>query len=344
MKEFMKNTVLMGNTLYDYALAICTFIAVIVAVTIVQRLIISRINKYFPDTEEVIDLSDILHSFKRRLLPITYFVAVYSATYFLKLPAIFTKIVDKVIIIFVAVFVILFVTDTVRILCLMPKKSGVKIPGGMISIFQAIAWIMGILFIFANLGYNVSSFITGLGIGGVAIALASPAILGDLFNYFVIIFDKPFGIGDTIQIDSMQGTVEYIGVKSTRIRSITGEQLLISNTDLTKSRLQNFKNMKKRRNLSVIGVEYSTSPDKLKMLPEIMKKAVQSVPETEFSRVHFSEFGASSLNFELAYFVLSSDYSKYIDTVQKVNYAIFDALSAEGIAFAFPSQTIYIAK
>ena len=332
-----------GNTVGDYAIALAVFIIVIIAVTIIQRIIISKVNKHFPDTEDI-TISDILHSFNRRLLPVTYFLAVYSAMSYLTMPPIVTKFIDKAIIIFVSVFVIFFITDSVRILCSIPRKSGLKIPAGMISIFQAIVWIMGILFIFANLGYNVSTFITGLGIGGVAVALASQAILGDLFNYFVILFDKPFQKGDTIQVDTMQGTVEYVGVKSTRIRSVTGEQLLISNTDLTKSRLQNFKNMLKRRNLTVIGVEYATAPDKLKQLPNLIKKAVESVEGTEFSRVHFSEFGASSLNFELAYFVLSSDYSVYIDTVQKVNYAIFDALNEEGVSFAFPSQTIYMAK
>ncbi len=344
MLDFMRDSKHFGNALMDYAIALLVFVVVVLVITVIQRVIVSRINRTDPNSEKI-RLSNVLQSFKKRLLPITYTIAVYAAMSVLKVPAVVSKAVDKAIIVFISVFTILFITDCIRIFSVAVKKGGSsKIPPGMVSIFQVMVWIFGILFIFANLGYNVSTFITGLGIGGVAIALASQAILGDLFNYFVILFDKPFKKGDVIQVDKLQGTVEYIGIKSTRIRSNSGEQLLISNTDLTKSRLQNFKNMAKRRNLTVLGVEYGTPPDKLKQLPELIKKTVESVPSTEFSRVHFSEFGASSLNFELAYFVLSNDYSFYIKTVQNVNYALLDAFEALGVSFAFPSQTIYLAK
>lgn len=341
--DFMREKSYFGNTLEDYALALLVFMAVVVAVTIVQRIIIARINKTDPHSEKA-RLASVLRSFKKRLLPITYITAIYTAMPFLKIPAIVTKAVDKTIVVFISVFVIFFITDCIRIFSAAAKGSSSRIPPGVASIFQVFVWIFGVLFILANLGYNVSTFITGLGIGGVAIALASQAILGDLFNYFVILFDKPFKKGDVIQVDSFQGTVEYIGVKSTRIRSNSGEQLLISNTDLTKSRLQNFKNMARRRNLTILGVEYGTSPDKLKLLPDLIKKTVESVPGTEFSRVHFSEFGSSSLNFELAYFVHSNDYVAYINAVQSVNYALLDAFEKNGISFAFPSQTVYFAK
>lgn len=343
MIETLNSKIYFGNTLTDYLIALSIFLGVIILVTILRKFIIYAFNKHFPNTEKF-TMADVIRSFNKRLLPITYTIAIYSSLYFLKVHALAYKIVDKLVIIFISVFVILFINDCIKIYSLTRKKSAVKIPTGLVSIIQSLVWILGVLFIFANLGYNVSTFITGLGIGGVAIALASQAILGDLFNYFVILFDKPFEKGDSIQIDTLQGTVEYIGVKSTRIRSVTGEQLLISNTDLTKARLQNFKNMTKRRSLAIIGVEYSTPPEKLKKLPSVIEEVVKNIQNTELVRVYFKEFGASSLNFELAYYVLSNDFNDFTDTTQKVNFAIYDALNNMGVTIAYPSQTLYISN
>lgn len=343
MFAYLNDKIYFGNTLKDYAIALAIFIGVIILITIIRKIIISFINKKFPNTEQI-TMADVIHSFKKRLLPITYIIAIYSSLSFLKVNEVAYKIIDKGIVIFISIFVILFVTDFIRIYSLSENKNKVKIPSGLVSVIQGFIWIIGLLFIFSNLGYNVSTFITGLGIGGVAIALASQAILGDLFNYFVILFDKPFKKGDTIQIDAFQGVVEYIGIKTTRLRSVTGEQLLISNTDLTKARLQNYENMTKRRNITIIGVEYSTDKEILKKIPSIIEEAIKNIENVELARVYFKEFGASSLNFEVAYYVLSNIYKDFIETVQDVNYAIYFELSKIGVSFAFPSQTLYIAK
>ena len=152
-------------------------------------------------------------------------------------------------------------------------------------------WFLGIVFLFDNLGYDVTAIIAGLGIGGIAIALAAQNILGDLFNYFVIFFDRPFEIGDFIVLDDKKGNVEYIGIKTTRLKSITGEQIIISNTDLTNSRLHNFKRMEQRRVLFTLGVTYQTTPEQLQMIPGIIKSIIEDQEGITFDRAHFATFG-----------------------------------------------------
>ena len=198
--------------------------------------------------------------------------------------------------------------------------------------------------ILSNLGVNVNTFIAGLGIGGVAVAFAAQSIIADLFNYFVIVFDKPFLKGDYIQIDQDLGTVEYIGVKSTRIRRNSGEQLLISNTNLLASRIQNYRVLEKRRKYMMVGVEYSTPLEKLKMIPDVVKKIIESTENTEFYSARFIEFADSSLNFEVIYHVTIPDYAEYVRIVEDVNYKLVDEFNKLGINFAFPSRTIYMSK
>lgn len=345
MVEYLRNKVYLGNSLYDYAIAALIFFGIILSVAILRRIAVFYLHKLEKYSENVF-VTQLIAALRRRLLPITYSLAVFGVLSYLKIPAFISDRVGKLLAVFISIFVIFFIADAVRNFG-ENYKSSIKrnpLPSGIISILQFLVWVAGILFIFSNLGYNISAFITGLGIGGVAIALASQAILGDLFNYFVILFDKPFKKGDSIQIGTQQGTVEYIGIKSTRLRSVTGEMLLISNTDLTKSRIQNFRAAKKRRCLMTLGVVYSTSPEKLRQLPDIIQKVVESVPETEFQRVHFSEFASSSLNFELAYFVLTNEYTDYVKTVQEVNFRIVEAIKGAGVEFAYPTQTLYVEK
>lgn len=345
MMEYLKTTVYFGNSLFAYCMAAIIFVSTVFGVTVLRVMAVRYLRKIENYAASVF-VSDLIAALRRRLLPIAYILAVYGVVSYLKVPKFISGRIDKAVAVFVAIFVIFFINDLVKNFG-ENYRSKVKknpLPQGITSLLQALVWIIGVLFIFSNMGYNINTLITGLGIGGVAIALASQAILGDLFNYFVILFDKPFKKGDSIQIDSIQGTVEYIGVKSTRIRSVSGEMLLISNTDLTKSRIRNYRAAKKRRCLAVLGVVYSTPAKKLRELPEVIKNIVQAVPGTEFQRAHFSEFAASSLNFELSYFVLTNDYTEYVKTVQEVNFGLIEAFGKIGVEFAYPTQTVYIEK
>lgn len=203
-----------------------------------------------------------------------------------------------------------------------------------------------ILFMVAldSMGVDITAALTGLGIGGIAVALALQNILGDLFASLSIILDKPFQIGDFIIIGEFIGTVEYIGLKTTRIRSLSGEQIIFSNSDLLGSRIRNYKRMAERRVLFSIGVTYQTPSDKLRSIPVTIREIITKHAKARFDRAHFKAYGDSSLNFEVVYYVLSSDYNEYMDIQQDINLQIYDRFAAEGIEFAYPTRTLFITQ
>jgi len=176
-----------------------------------------------------------------------------------------------------------------------------------------VIWTFALILLFDNLGLNITSLLAGLGIGGVALAFAAQSILIDLFCWFTILFDKPFVDGDFIVIGDKSGTVEHIGVKTTRLRSLNGEQIIIANSDLTKSRINNFKRLVERRVLFKLGVTYETSSAKLKLIPSLMKSLVDETAGTRFGRTHFVSYGPYSLDFEVVYYILSDDYDFFLD-------------------------------
>lgn len=209
---------------------------------------------------------------------------------------------------------------------------------------RLILWSFILLLILENLGIQVTALLAGLGIGGVAVALAMQTILGDLFASMSILVDKPFVIGDFIIVGDLMGTVENIGLKTTRLRSLWGELLIFPNGDLLKSRIQNFKQMNERRVLFKIGVRYETPPDKLAALPGLIRKIIESQHSVRFDRAHFQGFSDSSLDFEIVYFVRSSDYNVYMDIQQAINLELVRLCAAEEIDFAHPTQIQYLPR
>ena len=203
-------------------------------------------------------------------------------------------------------------------------------------------WILLFLVALDNFGADVTTLIAGLGVGGIAIALAVQNILGDLFASFSIVLDKPFIIGDFIIVGDHLGTVEYIGLKTTRLRSLSGEQLIFSNTDLLGSRIRNYKRMYERRVVFSVAVVYQTPEEKLAAIPEMIREIVEAQAQIRFDRAHFKDFGAYALNFEVVYWILSPDYNLYMDIQQTINLAIFRQFNETGIAFAYPSQTLFL--
>jgi small-conductance mechanosensitive channel len=216
--------------------------------------------------------------------------------------------------------------------------------GAISFIVRVAAWALVALLAFENLGVNVSALVAGLGIGGIAIGLALQNILGDLFASLSIVLDKPFVVGDFIIVDDFMGTVDSIGVKTTRVRSLGGELLVFANGDLTRSRLRNYKRMAERRVLFGFGVRYETTPEQIEAIPGIIREIIQAQPNTRFERAHFKGFGASSLDFEVVYWVLTPDYNPYMDIQQAINLALMRRLAERHVDFAFPSQTLYFDK
>jgi small-conductance mechanosensitive channel len=207
---------------------------------------------------------------------------------------------------------------------------------------RLILWIIVLLLILDNLGVNITGLVAGLGIGGIAVALALQNILGDLFASLSIVLDKPFVIGDFVVVDSLAGTIEHIGLKTTRIRSLSGEQLIFSNNDLLKSRVHNYKRMSERRIVFSFGIVYQTPMEKLKAIKEIVSDIINKEEKARLDRVHFKEYGDSSLNFEVVYFVNDPDYNLYMDVQETINLEIFRRFQEEGIGFAYPTRTIFI--
>ena len=214
----------------------------------------------------------------------------------------------------------------------------------LLSLVKFILWVIGIIFLLANLGLDVSTALAGLGVGGIAVAIAAQGILGDLFSYLVIFLDKPFELGDFIVFGDKSGVVESIGIKSIRIRVLSGEILIISNSDLTSSRVHNYKRMLRRRVLFTTRVVYETPAEKLEKIPSIIKDVITSTKTVEgvsFDRSHFNAFCACALMFEAVYYVPSNGYTFYMDTEQEIYYKLFRAFQEEEIEFAYPTQRIY---
>jgi small-conductance mechanosensitive channel len=199
-------------------------------------------------------------------------------------------------------------------------------------------WAMAFLLALDNLGVEIKPLLAGLGIGGIAVALAVQTVLGDLLASMSIALDKPFTVGDALQVDDVNGTVEHIGVKSTRIRSLTGEQIIMSNADILKSRVRNNSRLRERRASFMLNVAYGTPSEKLRAVPGIVREIVQAQPNTRFDRCHFMAYGEWALRFEVVYIVTVADYNVYADTLQTVNLAILERFENLGIEFAFPAR------
>lgn len=209
-------------------------------------------------------------------------------------------------------------------------------------ILRVFIWSVALLTVLDNVGVNITAFVASLGVGGVAVALAVQNILSDLFASLAIGLDKPFEVGDFVVFGDVAGAIERVGLKTTRIRSISGEQIICSNTELLKNTLHNYKRMEERRVVFNFGINYATPPDTIALIPGIVRKAIESFDKTRFDRAHFKEFGTSALNFETVYFITTTDFNLYMDIQQNINLYLMREFQAHGVAFAFPTMTLNV--
>ncbi|HEY3570844.1 MAG TPA: mechanosensitive ion channel family protein [Thermoanaerobaculia bacterium] len=222
--------------------------------------------------------------------------------------------------------------------------TSVALAGVLRFVAKLTLWTLLLLMALDNVGVNVTALITGLGVGGIAVALALQNVLGDLLASLSIVLDKPFVLGDAITVDTLTGTVESIGLKTTRLRAVSGEQLVFANSDLLKSRIRNWKRLAERRVVLAFGVPYDTPPDVIERVPGMVRALVEAQELTRFERAHFKGFGASSLDFEAVYWILTPDYGIYMDRQQAVNLGLLRAFEREGIDFASGSQTVLVTQ
>jgi len=346
MNEFWQQEYF-GNSLLTWASAIGIVAAGMLMIYLVKIFLLKRFAAFSRKTSTTLD-DFMVKLFTGALIPFVYFLIIYEGLVYIAVTQRMLTILHNLLLVVAAFFILRAITSTVQYLVrafLAKQEEGElkqKQARGLIIIAKCIIWILGIVFVLNNLGYNVSTIIAGLGIGGIAIALAAQAILGDLFSYFVILFDRPFEIGDFIIVDDKMGVVEYIGIKSTRLRTLSGEQLICSNKNLTDARVHNFKRMEKRRVVFNLRVTYQTAAETIKAIPAMVKNIIAKQSDIIFDRGNFSGFGDFSLNFEFVYYILSSDYNLYMDRQQAIYFDILKIFEKNNIQFAYPTQTVFV--
>ncbi len=342
-----------NNTSIDFLFAIGIFVLIYIVLYIFKKILIVRIKKIF-EKHNAKKIGESIAKIFDKLGFVFYFtLPFYTALNYIVLPVFWeTKILAPLLYLLFLYYVMIIIGIIIDIfiqkIIIKEEKNEEGLSSSMLIglsfIVKIVLWILGILAILANLGVDITAFIAGLGIGGIAIAFALQGILGDLFASFSIFFDKPFKKGDFIIVGSDLGTVKHIGLRSTKIDSLRGEELIISNKELTSSRIHNFKGMPHRRVVFKIGIEYNTNLEKTKKAIDLMKEAISSTSNVKLDRVHFASYGDFSLNYECVYFVLNSDYNEYMDIQQDINLKIKESFERENIVFAFPTQTLFLKK
>jgi small-conductance mechanosensitive channel len=327
-----------NNTLSDYLIASGIIIIGLFLLAIFKRYLLGQLRKWATSSKTELD-DLVVNAIDRFGLPVASLLFIYWGISYLTLVPKTEKVLNIIIAVILAIFILrllsTIIKNVLRSYILKQDKGEEKIKQltGLMILINIVVWVLGAIFLFDNLGYNVSTILTGVGIGGVAVALAAQNIIGDLFNYFVIFFDKPFEVGDAINVDDKNGTIEYIGLKTTRLRGLTGEQIILANSDLAKSRVHNFKRQNIRRIQFSISVVYQTSTELLKEIPVFIKKIIEEINDTRFDRAHFARFSDYGLTFEVVYFVLVADYNRYMDIQQQINLRIIDEFKERKIKF-----------
>lgn len=344
MPVFPFSTPSAGNSLLDYFLSAGAFSFTLLAL-LLARFLVQRYARQHPSGDRVTPFTLLLDILARLNTPFLVAIASYHALTYVGLHPTIWRITQFLLLGLILIQILVIAGNLVTFL--LPRVW--RFPGtekdpsrtsaitNIAIIIKVTLWIAGFLFLFDNLGFNVTSMIAGLGIGGIAIALAAQSLLKDTFSSFTIYLDRPFGVGDFIAVGDLQGTVERIGLKTTRIRSLTGELLVFSNSDLTESRIRNYERMELRRISFRIGVVPATPLPKLKLIPQLLQKAIETTNDTRFDRAHFFQYGDFSLIYEVVYFVLNPDYGRYMNIQQDINFKIRECFDQHEIQIAVVS-------
>ncbi len=335
-----------NNSLMAYLIAVGLFLLLITLLKIFKHFVLRYLKKWSEKTDGTLD-DFIVKMIEKAVLPVLYFASFYISANTLVLHEKIEKFLYAASVVVITFFILRLVTQAIKHVIETKigkqenKDAKLRQVQGIMIIINIIIWILGIIFLLDNFGYDVTTFLTGLGIGGIAIALAAQNILGDLFNYFVIFFDQPFEVGDFIIVDDKKGTVEAIGIKTSRVISLSGEQLIFANSDLTNSRIHNYKRMEKRRIVFSLNISFQTTPEKLRIIPGIIENIIKTQNNTQFDRAHLKEIGEFCFIIEVVYFVLNPDYNKYMDIQEAINLKIIEKFNEMGIEFTYPTHKLY---
>jgi small-conductance mechanosensitive channel len=338
----------LDNTLQTWAIAVGTALLVWMAIKVVKTFLQRRMAKLVARTRSEMD-DLILEVIRETKFFFPLIVAIYVGAQALELPELAENIIAGATVILVLLQAGIWGSTMITFWVKRYMKRRMQEDAAAATSVAALSfvgklalWAVLLLLALDNLGYDVTALVAGLGIGGIAVALALQNVLGDLFASLSIVLDKPFVIGDFIIVGDYLGTVEHIGLKTTRVRSLGGEQLVFSNGDLLESRIRNYKRMAERRVLFGFGVVYQTPPDALAAIPGQVREIIESIDKTRFDRAHFKGYGDSSLDFEVVYYVLSPDYNMYMDIQQEINLEVYRRFAEQGIDFAYPTRTLYV--
>lgn len=342
MKEFLQQ-IWWNNSVQMYAIVLGEMILAWIFFRLFRRFIFSFIQKFAIRTASEID-DAVVAGAEKFIIPFLYLIANYAIIQQLELTEHAEHVLRVAIAIILTYFIIRFINHVMHlaITLYMRRKhesdARIRNLNGVLLVVKVMVWITGVLLLVDNLGYDITTIITGLGIGGIAIALAAQNILSDLFSYFVIFFDKPFEIGDAIAVNDVAGNVEHIGIKTSHIRSVTGEQLIMPNAELVKSTIKNYKRLDRRGVVFKFNVQYDTPVEKLNEIPNLLQQIVQNNTNATLDRCHLIGFGDYGLTFETLYFISSSDYKTYMNIQQKILLDIMQFFKEKEIGFAFPGQ------
>lgn len=339
-----------GNSLQTWLIALAVIFVTFLTLILIRKIMLRRLSVLAKRTATQFDdlLLDVLSTTKYYFL---FFVSIYIGSNFFALQQNILKAWNKIFFAVVIIQIGFWLGRGINFIIIANVKKKMADDAASATTISVLGfigrfllWSIVLLLVLDNSGINITSLVAGLGIGGIAVALAMQNILGDLFASLSIVIDKPFVIGDFIVVDQLKGTVEHIGLKTTRLRSLGGEQLIFSNNDLLKSRIQNHKRMVERRIVFGFGVSYRTLPEKLSLINDIVRKIIMKQEMARFERVHFKEYGESALNFEVVYFVKNQDYNLYMDIQQAINVGILCSFRQEGIEFAYPTRTLLVQR
>ncbi len=342
-----------GNSAQEYLMAIGIFILLLVVLKVFHVVVLARLRRLAKKTDTDFDdvVIDIVSTIQ---LPLYFFVAVYFSVIALTIPQWLEKGIKLVFILVIAYEVVRALEKIIeygvrryeqKIASSGEQAEAAKPMIGFTRVALRIGvWLIAITFVLSNFGVNVTSIIASLGIGGIAIALALQNVLTDIFSSFSIYIDKPFEIGDMIMVGEHKGRVEKIGLKTTRLRSLEGEQIIVSNKELTSARVQNFQRRERRRVKMFLSFEYGSTTKTIEKIPTLVESVISEVEHARFNRCYFSEYRDSAIVFEVVYHIDSDVYTMYMQAKHEINLGLYRAFAKAKIPFAYPTQTIFVRK
>lgn len=336
------------NDLIELGIALAIVVGVFIALRLLIGQVIRRLSALA--SRSATDVDDLVVKLIDRTKWLVFLaLSVYAGSLALRLPADIESLISAIVVIALLIQLAIWASEFLTFWIDRKIEGLVDEDAAMATTLSAlyfvgklIIWTVVLLLALANLGVNITTLVAGLGVGGIAVALALQGVLTDLFASLSIVMDKPFVIGDFIIVGEYMGNIEHIGLKTTRVRSLSGEELIFSNNDMLNSRIRNYKSMQERRILFTIGVTYHTPAQKLERIPKMIREIVESQELARYDRSHFKSYGDFALLFETVYYVLTSDYTLYMDIQEQINLAIYRKFEEEGIEFAFPTQTLFL--